>query len=99
MILGLFYSGFRDPNMIAIEMRSSDIPFLDVNMLSQVTISCTNDFAMSSVNFLYVTEWHPNLTFSVIVWMDTLIPPTCSFAAHVCICAGDKNSQRISNSL
>ena len=83
--------------MIAAGIRSLDISFLDGNMFSKVTISWTSDIFINFVIFLHVMEWNPYITRFLIVRMDRLISPMCSFAAHVCRYAGDKNSQRGSN--
>ena len=76
--------------MIDDGMRSFDIPFLDGNIFRQVTMSCTNYFVMSFVNFSCGMEWHPHITRSLIVWMDRSMSPMCSFVAHVCRFTGDK---------
>ena len=78
--------------MIAAELRSFDIPFLNGNMFRQVTISCTSDIDINYVNILYGMKFQPNITCYLIVLMDCSMYPVCSFSAHVCRCAGDKNS-------
>ena len=54
-------------------------------------MSCTNNLVINSVNLFYGMEWKPNLTIYLIVHMHSSMYPMCSFAAHVCMCAGDKN--------
>ena len=64
--------------------RSIDIPFLDGHMFKQVIMSCTRDIVIHFVNFFKGMELHPHLIRSLIVWMDLLMSPMCSFAAHGC---------------
>ena len=85
--------------MIVARMRLFDIPFLDGNMFRQVTISCAHYFVISFLNVLYGMEWHPHLVSSLIVHMDCLMSPICSFVVHVCRCAGDKNYWSVSGLL
>ena len=75
--------------MIGAGLRSLDIQLLDGNMLRQVTMSWNSDIVVHFVKFLYGMEWQPHLTQFLVVCMDRSIPPMCSFAAHVCRCAGD----------
>ena len=56
--------------MISDEMRSLGIPFLDGNMSMKITMSCTSDLVINFVRFLYVMDWQPHLTHSLIVLMD-----------------------------
>ena len=56
--------------MISDEMRSLGIPFLDGNMSRKVTMSCTSDLVINFVRFLYVMDWQPHLTHSLMVLMD-----------------------------
>ena len=77
--------------MIYAGIRSLDILFLDDNMFRQVIMSWNSDIVIKFVNFLYVMEWQPHLTLSLIFGMDRSIYLICSFVAYVCRCAGDKN--------
>ena len=77
--------------MIYSGMRSLDNPFWDGNLFSQFTMYCTSYLVINFVKFLYGMEWKPHLTRSLIVHMDCSMSLMCSFAAHVCRCAGNKN--------
>ena len=63
--------------MIYVGTRLFDVPFWDGNMFRPVTISCTNDFVMSFLNFLYGVECHLHLIPSFIFWMDHSMSPMC----------------------
>ena len=53
MVFNLLYLVLGYPGIIAAVLRSLDIPFLDENMLRQVTMSCTSDSLINFVNYLY----------------------------------------------
>ena len=84
--------------MISAGFRLFDIPFLYGNMFRKGTISCTNYFVMSFVDFLYGMEGHPNLMHSFIFRVDYLMYPMRSFEAHLCRCFGDNTSRSVSDS-
>ena len=79
--------------MIDAGLRSLDIPLLYLDMFRQVTMSWTGDLVINFVNFLYDMEWQPYLTRSLIVCIYRSMNPMCSFADHVCRCAGDNNKK------
>ena len=53
-------------------------------------MSWNSNICINFVNVLYVMEWHPCLTQSLIVQMDHSMSPMYSFLLHVCRCDGDK---------
>ena len=98
-IFRLWQCGFGDPRIIATGLRSLNIPFLVGKIFRQVTMSWTSDLVINFITFLYVMEWHPNLTCYLIVWMDCSMSPMSSFVAHVCRFVGDEYYRRGSNYL
>ena len=55
--------------MIYDGLRSLDIPFLNVDMFMQVTISWTSDLVINFLRFFMEMEWQPHLMISLIVCM------------------------------
>ena len=99
MVFILLESVLEDSRIISASLRSLGIPFLDENLLMQVTMYWNSDIFINFLIFLYGMEWQPHHMRSLTVRMDCSMPPIFSLAAHVCRSADDRKTWMCSNSL